>query len=230
MGEIDEGDQLGIVRICMGMFDSLIIEINGVQVELQSKQFEQTLGRYCQGDLIAGASQGVSIYFDICRLNANQRQVYSEGEGTTVHTIFIVLVEALFVDYVVVTGELEPVVIRSRIAELKEKWTDSARLIARLREFHVKQRSQLAGLKQRVNRVQGVIADYRLLQSGQLAESWSQIGLFGHDVVQLKQGVDPIALIESILNNNGGLSTGDDEYDGQEPAVRLRDPLENYRL
>jgi hypothetical protein len=60
----------------MGMFDSLYIEVDGREQELQSKRFDCCLNNYRVGDWIAGGPPGVRVYFDHLWLDGAGRQVY----------------------------------------------------------------------------------------------------------------------------------------------------------
>jgi hypothetical protein len=48
----------------MGMFDSLYIELDGQELEVQTKRFDCGLGSYRVGDWIDGAPPGIRVYFD----------------------------------------------------------------------------------------------------------------------------------------------------------------------
>ena len=48
----------------MGMFDSLYIELDGREQEIQTKRFDCILNNYRLGDWIAGSLPGVRVYFD----------------------------------------------------------------------------------------------------------------------------------------------------------------------
>lgn len=45
----------------MGMFDSLLVEINGKGVELQTKRFYKNLNCYQLGSVIKGSQPGISV-------------------------------------------------------------------------------------------------------------------------------------------------------------------------
>jgi hypothetical protein len=73
----------------MGMFDSLMVKINDREVELQTKRFENRLGRYHPGDAVCGAPGGIGIYFDAVELDAEGRptQAY-RMPGSLLHWLF----------------------------------------------------------------------------------------------------------------------------------------------
>jgi len=59
----------------MGRFDSLIIDIEGIPVELQSQLFDQTLESYQLGHIVAGAPAGIRVYFYTIWLDAKNNMV-----------------------------------------------------------------------------------------------------------------------------------------------------------
>ena len=61
----------------MGMFDSLYIDLDGREQELQSKHFDGGLNHYRLGDWIAGSLPGVRVYFDRLWLDGAGKQVGS---------------------------------------------------------------------------------------------------------------------------------------------------------
>jgi hypothetical protein len=59
------------------MFDSFMIEIDGSEVELQTKLFENILGYYHVGDVVAGATTGIRVYFDNVWFDSENKKVYA---------------------------------------------------------------------------------------------------------------------------------------------------------
>ena len=58
----------------MGMFDSLNIEIDGYELQLQTKRFDSGLASYRLGDWVAGCMPGVRVYFYPLWLNDEGKQ------------------------------------------------------------------------------------------------------------------------------------------------------------
>ena len=114
----------------MGMFDSLYIELDGRETEVQTKRFDCALARYRLGDCVDGATPGVRVYFDELDLDAGGNLVYgrSDEAGRSL-ALFVVLAHGVFVEYSVSEGRLGPPAIQERIAQLRERWSDSARLL-----------------------------------------------------------------------------------------------------
>ncbi|HRP97809.1 MAG TPA: hypothetical protein PL143_16330 [Rhodocyclaceae bacterium] len=83
----------------MGMFDSLIVDLDGRDLEVQTKRFDCVLGRYRVGDWVQGAPPGVRVYFDRLDLDDAGRLVYGANAlAAQSLTLFIVLVQGVFVD------------------------------------------------------------------------------------------------------------------------------------
>ncbi len=143
----------------MGMFDTLRIDIDGKPVDLQSKRFDQTLRTYRVGDAIAGARAGVQVYFDVCWLDTRYHRVFAAGEAQNVFTVFVILAHGIFVDFEVASGELDEAGISIRIDALRERWTDSARLIERLSGFVRRHQMKAEQLQHQIRRIQTVLED-----------------------------------------------------------------------
>lgn len=114
----------------MGMFDSLRIELDGRGLEVQTKRFDCILQQYRLGDWIGGAPAGIRVYFDILTLDATGALVYrADAESARTLTLFVVLAQGVFVEYQFRDGELTPEAIARTRLELRERWSDSARLL-----------------------------------------------------------------------------------------------------
>ena len=93
----------------MGMFDSFYVEVDGRELELQSKRFECGLSVYRLGDFVAGCLPGVRVFFETLFLDGNGKPMYgAERESGLQKTVFIAMAERVFVDYQVLEGELAP--------------------------------------------------------------------------------------------------------------------------
>ena len=65
----------------MGMFDSLYIELDGREQEIQTKRFDCILNNYRLGDWIAGSLPGVRVYFDSLWLDGTGKQGRGSKNG-----------------------------------------------------------------------------------------------------------------------------------------------------
>lgn len=183
----------------MGMFDTLNIDIDGKPIELQSKRFDQTLRSYHVGHAIAGAEAGVHVYFDVCRLDASYQRVFAREKAENVFTVFVVLAHGIFVDFDVARGELDDAVITVRIDALRERWTDSARLIERLNEFVRRHQMKTEQLQHQIRRIQTVLEDKGPPETAQRPRI--DIRSFNPDLERLDQG-EPLAdVIAAILED-----------------------------
>jgi hypothetical protein len=205
----------------MGMFDSLRIDIDGTPIELQSKLFDQVLESYQLGDVVAGATAGIRVYFETVWLDSKNRMVYVPEKAARSYTVFVVLVHSVFTDYVVVNQELEPTVIESRINELQEFWSDSARLLNRWLEFLAKKQHEAGILRKRLNVAKSAIEYTRSMRAGE-KPSKLRLGILNQAEERLERGDDPLDVIDSVLVDN-------DTEAGWTPPLE-HDQLEAYRL
>ena len=207
----------------MGMFDSLYIALDGKETEVQTKRFDCVLAHYRLGDCVDGATPGVRVYFDERDLDASGNRVYGRSaEAARSLTLFVVLAHGVFVEYSVSEGRLEPPAIQERIAELRERWSDSARLVDFLVGVVRDKQQVIARLKGRISRVTATITSARRLRAGEELK-----GLFRlvHEQDQrLTRGDDPLDVVEWAL--------GSDElgWGWRSGAGANADPLANYRL
>ena len=206
----------------MGMFDSLYIELDGREQEIQTKRFDCGLAGYRLGDWIAGSLPGVRVYFDRLWLDGTGKQVYSAEAGCVRKaTVFVVLVQGVFVDYQIHEGELAAEAIEPALRELRERWNDSARLQGFLVETLRTRQQRIASLEQRLGRVQSIIASARRLKGGETLGGL--FGLLHEEDRKLAAGEEPLDVIAWALSDDApncgffGNSTNPD-------------PLEEYRL
>ncbi|WP_069470592.1 hypothetical protein [Candidatus Marithrix sp. Canyon 246] len=151
----------------MGMFDSLMIEIDETKIELQTKLFDNRLGYYHVGDVVAGATTGIRVYFDNVWFDSQNKMVYVSEKATRSYTVFVVLAHSVFTDYVIVNQELETIVIESRIKELQYFWNDSGHLLNRWLEFIAKKQSKTQKLQKQLNMVDSAIEYARKKRAGE---------------------------------------------------------------
>lgn len=116
----------------MGMFDTFIVEIEGREVEVQTKRFDRVLARYRVGDVVSGAAPGVQVLTDQVALDAAGQPVFGERNAAAWWTLFIVLGHGLFACYEVHAGRLSVAARQGRIRRLGAAWEDSARLLGRM--------------------------------------------------------------------------------------------------
>lgn len=206
----------------MGMFDSLHIELDGREHEIQSKRFDCVLGHYRLGDWVSGSVPGVRVYFDRLWLDGAGKQVYgADDDCVRKTTVFVVLVQGVFVEYQVHEGELATEAIHPVLRELRERWSDSARLQGFLVETLRTQQQRIASLEQRLGRVQSIIANARRLKAGETLDG--RLGFLFEEERKLAAGEEPLEVIAWALSDEA-------------PSVAFcgkgtnPDPLDEYRL
>lgn len=205
----------------MGMFDSLLVPLGDREVEVQTKRFDCVLTTYRIGDLVSGAAPGLRVYFDQLRIDEDGRFVYRETESPTEDwTLFLVIANGVLVDTDAVAGTLGEEAILQRIRTLNEIWQDSARLIERLSTFIAEKQKRIDRMNSSINAVRHVIEDARSLRRGD--DLSGLFGLIHESSRRLKQGDDPLDVIESVLGEDHRFFYSDPEV----PTDRLAD----YRL
>lgn len=205
----------------MGMFDSLCIALDGRETEIQTKRFDCVLARYRLGDCIEGAAPGVRVYFDERDLDTSGNRVYERSdEAARALTLFVVFVHGVFVEYTVSEGRLEPPAIQKRIAELRECWSDSARLVDFLVGVVRDKQQMIERLDGRIARATATITSARKLRAGE--ELKGLLGLVHEQDQRLTRGDDPLDVVEWAL--------GSDELAWGWRSGASADPLADYRL
>jgi len=206
----------------MGMFDSLYVELDGRELEFQTKRFDCALDRYRLGDWIGGAPPGIRVYFDVLHLDAKGAHVYgSAAEPARTLTLFFALAHGVFVEYQIRDGELPAEAIERALRELRERWSDSARLLGFLADALREKQQEGARLRARLARVASVIESARRLRAGETLKG--VLGLIHEEDRRLADGEDPLEVLAWVL--------------GDETAVwglwgegTRADPLDEYRL
>jgi len=206
----------------MGMFDSLCIELDGRELEIQTKRFDCALDYYRVGDCIDGAPPGIRVYFDVLHLDAKGAPVYDPAaERTRTLTLFFVLAHGVFVEHQVQDGELAAEAIEGVLTELQERWSDSARLVGFLVEaLHTKELDS-ARLRTRLARVSSVIQSARRLRAGETLGG--VLGLIHEEDRRLSDGEDPLDVVAWVVSDE----TPGWGFRGEGTRV---DPLDEYRL
>jgi hypothetical protein len=207
----------------MGMFDSLYIALDGRETKVQTKRFDCALASYRLGDCVDGAAPGVRVYFDELDIDASGKLVYGRSdEAARSLTLFVVLAHGVFVEYGVSDGRLEPPAIQERIRELRERWSDSARLVGYLVGVVRDKQQVIERLNGRIAHATATITSARRLRAGE--ELNGPFGLVHEQDQRLTHGDDPLDVVEWAL--------GSDEltWGFRSGAGASADPLADYRL
>lgn len=204
------------------MFDSLSIELDGRNLEIQTKRFDCILRQYHPGDWIGGAPPGIRVYFDILNLDAKGALVYcADAERSRTLTLFVVLAQGVFVEYQVRDGELATEAIERTRLELHERWSDSARLLGFLVESLRARQQQIEALTHRLGRISTVVKSARRLRAGETLDGI--LGLIHEEDRKLADGEDPLEVVAWVLGDDASGTRFRGE--GSSP-----DPLDEYRL
>ena len=204
----------------MGLFDSLYVELDGREQEIQTKRFDCGLAVYRVGDWVSGSLPGVRVYFDSLWLDGTGKHVYQEADGLRKTTVFVVLAQGVFVDYQIHEGELAGGAIEPVLRELRARWSDSARLQGFLVETLRSRQQRMAALEHRLGRVRSILASARRLRAGE--PLGGLLGWLREEDQKLAAGEDPLDVIAWSLSDeapSGFWGNGDN-----------LDPLEEYRL
>lgn len=206
----------------MGMFDSLNIELDGRELEIQTKRFDCILETYRPGDWIAGATPGIAVYFDILHLDDDGILVYSADDvRVRTLTLFVVIAHGVFVTYRLYDGESTPEAIAQKVRQLREKWRDSSRLQSVLVEALQTKQQQIRLLHTRLNRAAAVIDSARRLRNGDPLDGI--FDRFREETQRLTKGEDPLEVVAWVLTNE----------EADSPLLRgnvRSDPLAEYQL
>lgn len=147
--------------------------------------------------------------------------MYNNEENSKSYTTFIVLVQGVFTDHTIAPEKLDHPKIEANINKLRKHWSDSAHILLAWLDFLNKKQNSISVLNRQISDVQAVIDYSRKLEAG---EDMSKKHLFfkTKETKRLEKGEDPLAVIESVLNNKDPeLLFGVRAFD---------DPLQHYRL
>lgn len=205
----------------MGMFDSFIVEIEGREVELQTKRFDCFLQVCRIGSLMAGAPTGIRVYFDGIRIDDRGNPVYRDEEPGETYTVFVVLAYTVFVAYKAVKGALTDEVIEFQIAELETTWRDTFHLIDFLIRTVAEKQQQVADLQRRVDRALHLIDGARKTRAG---ETISHFLIKDKGLERIENGDDPMDVIQSALQ------TGEPGWFEPDLDPGRKDPFADHRL
>ncbi|MCD2452753.1 hypothetical protein GO003_020415 [Methylicorpusculum oleiharenae] len=204
------------------MFDSFHIELDGRDLEIQTKRFDCILETYRQGDWIAGATFGIAVYFDVLHLDADGRLVYSpDGVRVRTLTLFVVIAHGVFVTYQLCDGELTSEAIAQKLRQLREEWRNSSRLHSVLVESLQTKQEQIRLLQARLNRAAAVIDSARRLRSGDPLNGI--FDRFREETQRLIKGDEPLDVVAWVLANDEAATGSFRDNAGS-------DPLAEYRL
>ena len=207
----------------MGMFDSLMIKIADHEVELQTKRFANSLGRYHLGDAVCDAPSGIALYFDTVKLDEKGNSVYSEDKAGTDYTVFVILVHGIFTDYQVVEGLLAPETTEQRLHQLTEQWSDTARVMVRWIAFLRQALDERQKLRGSINRSLSLIQYARRLQAGEESNARTAFLFKREEEKRLDQGENILDILESVLTTPHATL-----FEGC--TYTESDPLADYRL
>jgi hypothetical protein len=210
----------------MGMFDAFLVEVEGHEVEVQTKRFDQLLARYRVGDVVSGAAPGVQVLTEQFALDAAGQLVYEDRDAASRWTLFIVLGHGFFATYELHAGRLSVAARLARIRTLATAWDDSARLLTRMVQSLGEKQAQIERLGAWLGYVRATVTDARRLRGGEELEE--PLGLERDATWRLKSGEDPLGVLEDLLH----AEPADAMAVGFAGFFRLaeQDPLAPYRL
>ncbi len=184
----------------MGMFDSLLIKINDKSIELQTKHFDCVLNNYSLGDVVSGASAGLSIFFDKVYLDAEGKMIYVDSDEVLErYTVFVILVNGVFTEFVVENNDWQYEAIEGRIDELRKVWSDTALVMSRWLDSIINKQLKIQSLNSKIQGVKSVIHLARKLENGEEISKWESIP-HSETIKQLEQGDPAVDVIEAMLD------------------------------
>jgi len=207
----------------MGLYDTLLVTFENRTLELQTKHFECLLETYTEGDVVVGAMSGIQGYFDEVHLDDSGKQCYDVRNAARMLTVFIVLVDRVFVESTVTEGELSPDIILLKIEALRQKWMDGGLMRQRLIQALIAGQNTIRQLQVRVRCALHTINESRRLQSSTVEDDRISFIFCSDETKRLKAGENVLDVIESCLKMNPKLMF--------HPEVDMEtDPLQAYRL
>jgi uncharacterized protein YoxC len=112
----------------MGMFDSFIIQHEGVEREIQTKKFDNTLDRYQVGDVVFGAEPGIQIVHDYFYLDSEGEMTWEDEKKEREIQVFLVIRFSVFMHYCWMEGAMTTEAIEKKVTTLQlEALSDSAK-------------------------------------------------------------------------------------------------------
>ena len=207
----------------MGMFDTLLIPFENETLELQSKRFDCMLQTYTQGDVVSGAACGIQIFFDEVDLDDTGKQCNHNSPSSGTLTVFIILVDSVFLDSVLIEGRLQSDYILLKIDAIKQKWMDNALIHQKLIQAIMTRQSTIQILQTKIECALCAIRESRRLRNQPEQENRIDALLLSDETKRLMAGEDVMDVVESCLKNPQTLLF--------QPDIQLNtDPLQAYRL
>ncbi len=207
----------------MGMFDTLLISFENETLELQSKRFDCILQTYTQGDVVSGAGSGIQIFYDEVDLDDTGKQCSHNSSSSGTLTVFIILVDSVFLDSVLIEGKLQQDYILLKIEALKQKWMDSALIHQKLIQAIMTRQGTVQILRTKIERALYAIRESRRLRNQPEPEIRIDDLFLSDETKRLIAGEDVMDVVESCLTNPQTLLFQTD--------IQLNtDPLQAYRL
>lgn len=112
----------------MGMYDSFIIQHEGVDREIQTKEFFNVMDRYRIGDIVSGAAPGVQVLHDFFYLDQDRNMTWEDEKKDREIHVFLMFRFGVFMHYCLVEEQLTQEAIEKRVSVLQsEILTDSAK-------------------------------------------------------------------------------------------------------
>jgi hypothetical protein len=112
----------------MGMYDSFIIQHEGVEREIQTKEFFNVMDRYRVGDIVSGAAPGVQVLHDCFYLDQDRNMTWEDEKKDREIHVFLMLRFSVFMHYYLVEEQLTQEAIEKKVFALQsEILTDSAK-------------------------------------------------------------------------------------------------------
>jgi len=207
----------------MGMFDTLLIPFENETLELQSKRFDSILQTYTQGDVVSGAGSGIQIFYDEVDLDDTGKQCNHNSPSSGTLTVFIILVDSVFLDSVLIEGRLQSDYILLKIDAIKQKWMDNALIHQKLIQAIMTRQSIIQILQTKIECALCAIRESRRLRNQPEQENRIDALLLSDETKRLMAGEDVMDVVESCLKNPQTLLF--------QPDIQLNtDPLQAYRL
>jgi len=207
----------------MGMYDTLLIPFENETLELQSKRFDCILQTYTQGDVVSGAGSGIQIFYDEVDLDDTGKQCNHNSPSSGTLTVFIILVDSVFLDSVLIEGKLQPDYILLKIEALKQKWMDNALIHQKLIQAIMTRQGTVQILRTKIECALYAIRESRRLRNQPEPENRIVALFLSDETKRLMAGEDVMDVVESCLKNPQPLLF--------QPDIQLNtDPLQAYRL
>ncbi len=111
----------------MGMFDSFLIQHEGVEREIPTKKFDNTLDCYQVGDVVFGAEPGIQIVHDYFYLDSEGKMTWEDEKEREIQ-VFLIIRFSVFMHYCWVEGAMTDEAIEKKVSTLQlEALADSAK-------------------------------------------------------------------------------------------------------